>query len=199
MKRLLLVGLVLVGLAAGGLAVSRALPQWYVDHVPLWLARRVYPLQDRAAIDAAAQRDHLDGALIAGLIYEESGYRVKAVSGQGAVGLMQVLPSTARGLARGAGLRGPVDLRDPSINIEYGSMYLRELLERYHGSRLLAVAAYNAGTRRVDAWRLAARRAGHALAANDIPFAETRRYVIRVARLQTVYRRAYGRALVSQR
>ena len=151
-----------------------------------------------AAIDAAAQRDHLDGALIAGLIYEESGYRVKAVSGQGAVGLMQVLPSTARGLARsGRPAWLLVDLRDPSVNIEYGSMYLRELLERYHGSRLLAVAAYNAGTRRVDAWRVAARRRGHALAANDIPFAETRRYVTRVARLQTVYRRAYGGALVA--
>jgi soluble lytic murein transglycosylase len=198
-RRALLLALVIVGLAVGGLAVTRALPQWYVDHVPPWVARRVYPLQHRAAIDAAARRDHLDAALIAGLIYEESGYRVKAVSGQGAVGLMQVLPSTARELAQRAGLQGPVDLQDPSVNIEYGSLYLRELLQHYHGSRLLAVAAYNAGTRRVDAWRLAARRSGHDLAASDIPFAETRRYVTRVARLETLYRRAYGGALAAQR
>jgi soluble lytic murein transglycosylase len=192
-RRLLLV-LVLAGLAVSAVAVHRALPLWYVDHVPPSLARHMYPLEHRDAIAAAARRDHLDGALVAGLIYVESGYRAEAVSRRGAVGLMQVLPSTANEIAARSGGTAFTagDLRDPAVNIRYGSRYLRMLLDRYGGSRFLAVAAYNAGVRRVDAWRFAARRRGRALAAADIPFAETRHYVTRVARLATIYRRAYG-------
>ena len=194
MKRLLLLALVLAGLAAGAVAVHHALPAWYVDHVPPWVARRVYPLDHRAVITAAAARNHLDPALVAGLIYEESGYREKVVSSEGAVGLMQVLPSTAREIARrtgGVDFR-PADLGDPRINIRYGSRYLRMLLDHYGGSRLEAVAAYNAGVRNVDAWR---GRAGGRFTTADIEFAETRRYVTEVARLTALYRRAYAEEL----
>jgi soluble lytic murein transglycosylase len=193
-KRLVLLVLALAGLAAGVVAVHQTQPAWYVEHMPPAVARRVYPLEHRAAIRAAAARNRLDPALVAGLIYVESGYREDAVSSEGAVGLMQVLPSTAREIAaRTGGVRfRSADLGDPRVNIRYGSRYLRMLLDRYDGSRLDAVAAYNAGARNVDAWR---RAAGGRLTAADIEFAETRNYVAEVTRLAELYGRAYAEEL----
>lgn len=190
MKRLLLLALVLAGLAAGLAAAHHSTPEWYARHLPAWLARRVYPLEHRAAISAAAARNRLDPALVAGLIYAESGYRETAVSDEGAVGLMQVLPSTAREIARRTGGVSfeAADLWDPAVNIRYGSRYLRMLMDRYDGSRLEAVAAYNAGAGNVDAWR---RAAGGRLTSADIAFPETRQYVAEVTRLAYLYDRAY--------
>ena len=107
-----------------------------------------------------------------------------ARSSSGAIGLMQLLPSTAQGIAvHTGGSRFRVsDLDDPEINVRYGAWYLRHLLDKY-GDERTALAAYNAGQQNVDRWRAQGK---------SIQFRETVAYVDRVERLKRIYRRAYG-------
>jgi soluble lytic murein transglycosylase len=181
--------------AAALLVVHVTMPSWYVRVMPAWVARRVYPLQQASAIDVAAAKYRLDPALVAAVIYQESRFHQATTSPRGAVGLMQLLPSTAQEIARRTGGESFVlgDLKAPGINILYGCNYLRFLLDLFHGSVTEALAAYNAGVANVQAWIAA--DAGRQLSAADIPFAETRSYVRRVGLLTGVYRRAYGTAL----
>jgi soluble lytic murein transglycosylase len=148
-----------------------------------WYERVRYPLEYEAIIRGHARNYRLDPALIAAVIYQESKFRPSVHSSSGAIGLMQLMPGTARGIAlRTGGSRFEVDdLLEPEINIRYGSWYLRHLLDKY-GDERIALAAYNAGQRNVDRWR----REGLGIA-----FAETRRYVERVERLKEIYRRAH--------
>ena len=178
MKRLLAAALVV--LAAVGVV-------GYLEEggtAPSWYERLRYPLRYEAVVRGHARNYDLDPALIAAVIYQESRFRPGVRSPSGAIGLMQILPATARGIAvRTGGTRFEVsDLYDPEINVRYGSWYLRHLLDRYRDERL-ALAAYNAGQRNVDAWR----RRGV-----EIQFAETRHYVERVRSAKEVYRRVYG-------
>lgn len=187
MRRLLVIGgLVLVALAVTWSLVSLTKPGWYL--------RVVYPLSHADAIRAAARKNQLDPALVAAVIYEESRFRDDVSSHQGAVGLMQVLPSTAEDIARTTGGTGFVvtDLTDARVNILYGCYYLRQLLDHYDGSETAAVAAYNAGRSNVDAWLTTT---GGKLTTQAIPFSETRGYVVQVLALQKLYRRAYGATL----
>ena len=126
---------------------------------------------------------HLDPALLAAVIYQESKFRADAKSSSGAIGLMQLRPQTAEGIAiRTGGTHFQVsDLYNPEINVRYGSWYLRHLLDKY-GDEKDALAAYNAGQRNVDEWRAEGK---------DIQFPETRAYVDRVEHLKGVYARAY--------
>jgi soluble lytic murein transglycosylase len=198
MKRLALVGLALAAVVAGGLLVlDRVMPSWYAERIPGWYARRVYPLTSAGDIRAAAVKYRLDPALVAAIIYEESRFRPDTVSRSGAVGLMQVLPSTAEEIADKTGGERFVlgDLSDPRINILYGSNYVRYLLDHFNGSQVMAVAAYNAGLRAVDGWAARAQHYGDAFTLDDVAFAETRDYVREVQRLQKVYRRAYDKEL----
>ena len=180
-----------------GLVLAALLGAWVVaqHQMPGWYARLWYPLAHADAIREAASRDRLDPALIAAVIDKESKFRDNASSQKGAVGLMQVLPSTAEEIARDSGGQDFMlgDLRDPRINILYGSYYLRRLLDHYGGSETAAVAAYNAGQGNVDAWLAQAGSDG--LSVDAIPFAETRAYVKDVERLKAIYRRAYGSRL----
>jgi soluble lytic murein transglycosylase len=130
-----------------------------------------------------AHENRLDPALLAAVIESESKFNPNARSSAGAVGLMQLTPSTAKGIAvYTGGTRFRVsDLTDPDINVRYGAWYLRHLLDKY-GDERLALAAYNAGQENVDRWQ-----AKH----EGIQFAETRDYVARVERLKKIYRRAY--------
>jgi soluble lytic murein transglycosylase len=103
------------------------------------------------------------------------------------------MPQTAQFLARRSGATNfsVADLGTPAVNIAYGSYYLRYLLDRYGGSQMLALAAYNGGEANVDRWVAAARERGHRLSDRDIPFPETRAYVERVLQAQRDYRRTY--------
>jgi soluble lytic murein transglycosylase len=122
------------------------------------------------------------------VIEAESKFNSNAESSAGAVGLMQLTPTTAKGIAQyTGGSRFRVsDLTNPDINIRYGAWYLGHLLVHYHGGERLALAAYNAGQENVDRWQ-----SEHV----GIQFKETRDYVAKVERLQKIYRRAYASQL----
>jgi soluble lytic murein transglycosylase len=151
---------------------------------PAWFQRVRYPLKYEQIVRGHARNYQLDPALLAAVIYQESKFRSDAKSDSGAIGLMQLQPATAKGIAlRTGGSRFQTnDLYDPEINVRYGSWYLRHLLDKYDDERT-ALAAYNAGQRNVDEWRAQGK---------DIQFSETREYVDRVEHLKGVYRDAYG-------
>ncbi len=154
---------------------------------PPWWARLWYPLEYAQIVRGHAARYGLDPALLAAVIEQESSFDANARSSAGAIGLMQLTPQTAKGIAiRTGGSRFTLsDLTDPEINIRYGAWYLRHLLDRY-GDERTALAAYNAGQRNVDRWL-----ARHVA----VQFPETRAYVERVERLKEIYRRAYASEL----
>ncbi|HEX4838581.1 MAG TPA: lytic transglycosylase domain-containing protein [Solirubrobacteraceae bacterium] len=154
------------------------------------------PLSDAAVIREQAADKRLDPALIAAVIYAETKFDPRT-SSAGALGLMQILPATARFIAHlSGGVRFTTsDLATPKINVAYGSWYLRYLLDHYEGNEMEAVAAYNGGLANVDAWVARARGEGGTLSVSDIPFPETRAYVRRVMRAQVAYRAVYAHQL----
>ena len=117
----------------------------------------------RELVEAAAARYNVDADLITSVIAVESNFDPKALSRKNARGLMQLLPETAARL-------GVQDIYDPQENIDAGTRYLRELLEKYNNNLTLALAAYNAGPDRVEQYRRVP------------PFPETLSYVRRVKR-----------------
>jgi len=163
---------------------------WVVESEPGWYLRARYPLEYEHIVSAHARNYDLDPALLAAVIYAESRFDPNAESPAGAVGLMQLLPDTARGIALRTGGAGFVvsDLRDPEINVRYGSWYLDHLRDRYDGDLRLTLAAYHAGQGNVDEWR--SRGQG-------IAFPETRDYVDEVERVRRVYAKAYAGELGS--
>jgi soluble lytic murein transglycosylase len=166
---------------AGGLLVVFAVVQ---QTRPGWWERLWYPLRYEQIVRGHARNYDLDPDLLAAVIYQESKFRADARSDSGAIGLMQLLPDTAKGIAvhTGGTAFRVADLYDPEINVRYGAWYLRHLLNKY-GDERTALAAYNAGQENVDHWRRAGR---------GIVFPETRAYVKRVEELKKIYRDAYG-------
>jgi soluble lytic murein transglycosylase len=198
-KLLLALGVTVAACAALLVFGHRGLPSWYVQSVPAPLAREVYPLEHAAAIREAAARHRLDPALVAALIYQESGYREAVVSTSGAIGLMQLRPETAEEVAQRTGGERfeTADLKDPIINIRYGTSHLRHLIDRYGGDETTALAAYHAGQGSVAEWM--AGGDAETLEPAAIAFDETRAYVERIEQLRTIYQRAYGEDLGPER
>ncbi|MCB0213037.1 MAG: lytic transglycosylase domain-containing protein [Anaerolineae bacterium] len=120
-------------------------------------------------IAAAAQRYNLDFSLLKAVVHAESNYSATAVSSAGAKGLMQLMDGTARQL-------GVDDSFDPAQNVDGGARYLRNMLDRYQGDEMLALAAYNAGPGAVDHWQ------------GLPPYSETQVYVPRILELRNQYR-----------
>lgn len=161
---------------------------------PDFWQRWYYPLPEeyRGLIAESARRHQVNPYLVAAVIDAESDWRPDTVSDAGAVGLMQVLPETAEELSRRGVVSAeydPTELASPAVGIEYGTAYLRLLVERYHEIEP-AVAAYNAGMGNVDQWVAA----GGDIR-DHIEFPETRHFVLRVARARDVYERLYPGAL----
>jgi len=150
---------------------------------PAWYERFWYPLRYGEIVRGHAHNYDLDPALLAAVIYQESKFKPHARSNRGAIGLMQLLPETAEGIAaRTGGSRFRVaDLDNPEINIRYGAWYLEHLIQRY-GDERTALAAYNAGQANVDSWR----KQGL-----PVQFEETRHFVDHVEKLKGIYRHAY--------
>jgi len=185
-KRALLIVLAVLLVVGTGFAVVR-------HQQPAWWVRLWYPLSYQRDVVGYAHQNHLDPALVAAVIYKESHFNPNARSNAGAIGLMQLLPSTAKGIAirTGGGHFHPqTDLLNPDLNLRYGCWYLRHLILRYHRVDL-ALAAYNAGEANVDRW-VAETPQGQA---PRIRFASTRGYVQAVTHARSVYRRVYASQL----
>jgi soluble lytic murein transglycosylase len=154
----------------------------------------LYPLRFRKLVEKSAARAKVDPDLLQALMREESRFNRHARSSTGAIGLAQLMPKTAREVARKLKL-GPVTegaLADPALNIRLGGAYLGSLLSEL-GSVAHAVAAYNAGTQRVREWASARSDLDLDAWTEEIPFAETRTYVMRVLGSYGAYRLVYGR------
>jgi soluble lytic murein transglycosylase len=148
------------------------------------------PLRHEDIIRQQAKEKGVDASLIAAVIYAESRFRDQT-SQAGARGLMQITPTTAKEIERLSG--GTTfkldDLSDPEINIRYGTFYLAELLRRFNGSEVAALAAYHAGPTAVEEW------GGSSLTLDEIPIEETRGYVEEVLDKRGEYRREYAKEL----
>ncbi|HEX7242931.1 MAG TPA: transglycosylase SLT domain-containing protein, partial [Longimicrobiaceae bacterium] len=157
------------------------------------LLRIAHPFRYRDLVEREARRNGLDPFLVAGLIRKESFFQATAVSPVGAVGLMQVMPATGRGLAQGAGIRGftPDMLRDPDVNVRLGTRFLAAQVRRYRNLTEV-FSAYNAGPGRVARWRSFPEARDEDLLVERIPFEETRTYAKRVRLYMHVYRALYG-------
>jgi soluble lytic murein transglycosylase len=176
-------------------ALKRACPWWLSaagDSLPPEAWRLLYPLDFAERIEAASRVNGLDPTLVAALICQESTFDADAISPSGAHGLMQIMPVTGRQIARERGLRFHTrDLHEPSLNLDFGTYYLAQLLARYNQRPERALAAYNAGPNRVDAWTAAQPDISAEDFIESIPFFETRHYVATVLSNQAHYRRLY--------
>jgi soluble lytic murein transglycosylase len=178
--------------------LKRAYP-WYVsvagDQLPASLWRIMYPLEHAEILTAKARERRIDAALVAGLICQESTFAADARSPAGARGLMQIMPRTGREIARQLGQRFSTrDLYDPAVSLNFGTYYLARMIERFDGHVERALAAYNAGPHRVEAWTKDEPDMPADEFIESIPFSETRHYVEVVLTNQAHYRRLYSLA-----
>jgi soluble lytic murein transglycosylase len=155
------------------------------------VAQLLFPVDFEATVRQEASASKIDPLLVFSLIKQESAYSEGAESRVGALGLMQLMPETAVLVAgkSGAPQPRPADLLKGETNIRLGVRYLGDLLNRYNGNLLHALAAYNAGPERVDVWV----KQWNTVAAPEfvemIPFEETRNYVKSIVRNYAFYAR----------
>lgn len=181
--------------------MKRAYPEYLgenADRLPKEVLQIIYPLQYREIVEAKARAEGLDPALVSALICQESTFDAGAVSPVGARGLMQIMPGTGRTLARNLGVRyNARGLYDPQTSLTFGTRYLRQMLDRFGGRVERALAAYNAGPHRVDAWTATQPDVAAEDFVENIPFTETRWYVMiilaNVERYRTLYSLGDGR------
>ncbi len=160
---------------------------------PIW--ELLYPLHYWDSVVRYSTERGLNPYLVAALIRQESAFNPKVRSRAGARGLMQILPSTGRVLARQERQRySASDLYDPEVNIRYGTRYLKDILEAFDGRVDYALASYNAGPHRVKRWTGMDMTIPSEIFIEEIPFDETRAYVKLVLRNEMLYRRLYREA-----
>lgn len=140
------------------------------------------PVFHQETIENTAVKYGFDPLFINAIIRAESSFFFRARSSRGAVGLMQLMPSTARQLAGELGVSGysDADLEKPDMNIRLGVYYFSKLLKEFNGNEILALCAYNAGIGKAQDWYR--QNPILALEISDIPYQETREYVSRVER-----------------
>ena len=128
--------------------------------------------------------------MVASLIRQETEFNPGAISNRNAYGLMQLLPSVGRSLARQEGIHHfqTSELLNPSTNIRLGTLYLKQTLDRFGGQPEYAFAAYNAGDDRVTDWQSIGNYHGMDEFVESIPFTETREYVEAILRNEQIYR-----------
>ena len=178
------------------IAMKRAYPHWVSaagDHLPREVWQILYPLRYEDELLKQAGDEGLDPSLVAAIILQESTFDAGAVSRAGARGLMQIMPSTGRGIARAKRMRFRTSLlHDPTTSLDFGTYYLRQISDRFEGAVDMVLVGYNAGPSRATRW--ARQRPGlpEEEFIETIPFTETRFYVRIVLANREEYRRLYG-------
>ena len=156
----------------------------------VWLTS--YPLPYQDSIRHWSAKAGLDPMLVAALIRQESAFSPEAHSNQGALGLMQLEPKTARLMAKQAKIRySQAQLFNPDYNIHLGTVYVSNLLKQF-GSVEAALGAYDGGEDRVEFWTAGQPYRDKAEFVDSIPFTETREYIEIITRNADIYRRLYG-------
>lgn len=164
-----------------------------VTHTPRFL-KFYYPYQYRHLIEQYAKEFGVDPLLVAAIIRTESNFRTDAVSSKGALGLMQIMPETARWVA-GQLKMGPLteeQILAPEINIKLGTWYLASLLKEFDGRVDVAIAAYNGGRGRVSNWLQNKVWSGQYHDRHQIPFPETRQFLYKVRTAYEKYQCLYS-------
>jgi soluble lytic murein transglycosylase len=174
-------------------SLKRALPYAAtasIKSIPLTYWRILFPEPWWETIKAESAKNNLDPYLVASLIRQESEFDPRAVSYANAYGLMQLLPSVGKQLAREEGISHfeTFQLLDPAMNIRLGTRYLRQMLDKFGGVQEYALAAYNAGDSRVVDWQSAGPYSGIDEFVESIPFTQTREYVEAILRNEETYK-----------
>ncbi|HEY3308624.1 MAG TPA: transglycosylase SLT domain-containing protein [Desulfuromonadaceae bacterium] len=164
--------------------------KWDKESLSLWTAG--YPLVYNRLVGQHASSNALSEALVFALIRAESSFSPAVKSPAGAIGLMQLMPDTAKATAREKGEFNPQRLTSPEINIKLGTKHLRELLKGYDDDKIYAIAAYNAGATAVERWRKNLKGLKKDEFIESIPYQETRDYVKKVYASAATYRQLYG-------
>jgi soluble lytic murein transglycosylase len=169
-------------------AIANQLPQGSAER-----DRYRFPLAYWEAVQEKARERGLDPFLVLALIRQESLFDTRARSPAAALGLMQLIPSTATRVAKQTGLPAPAHekLFEPDVNLTLGAQYLKSLLDRYSNNWHKALAAYNAGESAVDRWEKEIATEDMEEFVERIPYFETRQYVKLVLRNHRVYKRLY--------
>lgn len=146
-----------------------------------WAWECVFPQPHAATVRQEAAAQKLDAGLLWAVMRQESAFDPEVISPAKAVGLLQLMPETARSVATAGNLaHEELWLANPGHNVTLGARYLRELLDKLHGNVPLAVAAYNAGPEAIGRWQSHAKGESIDVFVESIPFLETRGYVVRV-------------------
>jgi soluble lytic murein transglycosylase len=148
-----------------------------------------FPLAYNKQVQQTARQLNVSPLLLFAIARQESAFAADARSPAGAMGLMQLLPSTAKMTAKRAGIRyRKFDLLTPEKNIVLGSHYINSLLKQFNGNRILAAAAYNAGPHRVKQWlKSSAEQLPYDIWIETIPYRETRKYVQNILAYSVIY------------
>ncbi|GIP20954.1 lytic transglycosylase domain-containing protein [Paenibacillus sp. J22TS3] len=153
-----------------------------------------YPIYYKDEIRHHAAVNHIDPFMVAAIIRVETNYKANQESSKGALGVMQIMPDTAKWVISKAGLPD-VSLeslkQEPDKNIQIGSWYLKSLYDQFEGNEIAVIAAYNAGPTKVKSWIKSGKWDGRLETSKDIPFGETRHYVQRVAHYYEQYQDLY--------
>lgn len=159
-----------------------------------WISEMMYPVKYRGIISDKSVKYEVDPHLIAAVIRVESNFQTGRESPKGAVGLMQLMPTTAEWIVERNKLK-MISLdelkHDPELNIELGTWYLRHLLGQFEDDVIISIAAYNAGPGNVSKWLEEKTWDGHYESADDIPYGETRMYVQKVVYYYNKYKELY--------
>ncbi len=153
-----------------------------------------FPLAFKDKIQRHSKQQNIDTSWVFAVARQESAFMHDARSSAGALGLLQLMPSTAKQVARKSKARykGKHELLNPDTNIKLGSTYLAQLLDRFDGNRVLATAAYNAGPHRVNQWLKGSAQIPYDIWIETIPYQETRQYVQNVLSYNLIYSEKLG-------
>lgn len=162
-----------------------------LDHI----GRFFYPFSNHDLIVQNAKKYNLDSCLLAAVIKTESNFNARALSDQGAMGLMQIMPETGKWAAGQIGIKGysADKLYDPETNILIGAWYLSSLNGEFGGNTVLVLAAYNGGSGNVKKWLQSEELSGSEKDITLLPYPETRHFVRKVIRNHKIYNLLYGR------